>query len=158
MISSNIPVLQSNNGEHPAAGSVAPVAVSRSNTSRLRRRPQTRRRTRFTLIELLVVVAIIAVLASLLLPALTRVRETARRAACMNNLRQLVVSMNLYADDHNGWMLGKLQDFSNELVDIGGGLENTHHAGALIAAGIVDVPPDFMYCPSSNRSFPWGRW
>lgn len=55
----------------------------------------------FTLIELLVVIAIILILAAMLLPALAKARESARRAVCAGQLRQLSNILYLYAGDNN---------------------------------------------------------
>lgn len=65
-----------------------------------RPRKANRRPLGFTLVELLVVVAVIAMLAALLLPALSRARESAQRAACQNNLRQLGIAFELYLEEN----------------------------------------------------------
>ncbi|MCS7091550.1 MAG: DUF1559 domain-containing protein [Verrucomicrobiota bacterium] len=62
------------------------------------------RRSGFTLVELIVVLAVIALLVGLLLPALGRAAARGRQAACMNHLRQIGIAMQLYADDHGGWL------------------------------------------------------
>src|SRR5512138_2108825 len=61
---------------------------------------QKRNAAGFTLIELLVVIAIIAILAAMLLPSLSRAKETARRISCTNNLKQLSAAAKMYADDN----------------------------------------------------------
>lgn len=64
-------------------------------------RPGNSKRSGFTLIELLVVMSIISILASLLLPSLSAAKEKGKMANCINNLRQMGISIKLYIDDHD---------------------------------------------------------
>jgi len=77
--------------------------------------PRATKKRGFTLIELLVVVAIIAILASLLLPTLSRAKENGRTAMCLNNLRQIGIAMSVYVDDAGAYPLAQSLDWRQRL-------------------------------------------
>lgn len=82
------------------------------------------RRCGFTLIELLVVIAIIAVLAAILFPVFARVRAKARQTACLSNLRQISLALEMYSQDYDGCL-------PYHLMAIGGGSTYFSYLGSI---------------------------
>ncbi len=103
----------------------------------------------FTLIELLVVVAIIAILASLLLPALSSAKERSRRAACLNNVRQFILVTHLYAGDSEDKLPAASTDARNKEDTHTPILSSETATNILRYAGPVKV----LDCPNLARSF-----
>jgi prepilin-type N-terminal cleavage/methylation domain-containing protein len=111
----------------------------------------------FTLIELLVVVAIIAVLISLLLPSLSRARESAKNVACQSNQKQIGMAMLMYANDFNDYLPAAQSPGYHVIWDgaiepyLRAGKPMTGHRGVLACP--ADITPDKSVAKGSTRIY-----
>jgi len=112
----------------------------------------------FTLIELLVVISIITLLISILLPTLTKARETVRAVRCLSNVRQIAMGTINYAYDHKDFLPSFNLDLSSvparnydayvNLVDDGGYLPAKFDSDLYRRLGFVSLDSDVWHCPS----------
>ena len=105
----------------------------------------------FTLIELLVVVAIIGILASLLLPSLSRAREKGKRAVCKSNLHQIGIATHNYADANNDYIPDNYANAGGHwrftILENGGNLSTKF--GLLVEQKTMDFS-EALFCPSNK--------
>jgi len=121
----------------------------------------------FTLVELLVVMAIIAILAALLLPVLSRAKASAKRIACVSNVRQINLAVHLYADEHGDAIANYTNsidlDYKENILPYVGQSTNSSPDNTVFACPADDFDlsgpmGSWFFDPSSGRGFCHQAW
>lgn len=131
----------------------------------VRMQPGPKSRKTFTLIELLVVISIIAILASILLPALNKARQTARRIACAGNVKQLGSGLILYAGDYEDFLVPCLSNGMRDLNVPTGNASLAYYPWSYFIAPYVGynlsstavnqtIKRGTFFCPSQTQTIP----